>query len=259
MNWKVKLLFILGGLGILDTIAIFMIERIVDVGILLPAVIGAIFICLGLLELNVISYPNILDNLLVKRLLLSGLITFLISFIIIETLIFSAIARDNVENSDYLIILGGGIVGTEATSTLKARLEAALKYINNNSDLEKVIVTGGQGPLAKVSEAQVMKDYLIHHGVADSKIISEDSASSTMENLKFSKQILDKLTSQANLKVIIVTSEFHLWRAKFLAARNGIKAKGIAAQTPYYILPNALLREYLAVIKSYVWDRQSMF
>ena len=116
-------------------------------------------------------------------------------------------------------------------------------------------MTGGQGPLAKAPEAEVMKKYLIQRGVSGSKIIAESRASSTMENLKFSKQILNKLEPTMQPKVTVVTSGFHLWRTQFLAARNELRIKVVAAKTPNYILPNALLREYLAVIKSYIWDR----
>ena len=255
MNWKSQLLLGLGIIGVVDTIGVIIIDGGINLGVILPAIIGFCLIYYSLIIANIVSYPDLLDNKLLKKLAAIIFIVFLISFILIETLIFTA-ANDQLDQPcDYLIILGGGVKGTEATLALEERLKRSIQYINKQPQIKKIIVTGGQGVQAELPEADVMKDFLVEHDVNADKIIREDKASSTNENFKFSKEILTELEVTSQDQITIVTSEFHLWRAKFLAARNGISVKGISAETPYYILPNLALREYFAIIKSYIWDR----
>jgi len=255
VNWKSRLLLGLGSIGLVDTIGVIIIDGGINLGVILPSIIGLFLIYYSLIRANIASYPDLLDDKLLKKAMLIICIVFLISFVLVETLIFTA-ADDHLSQScDYLIILGGGVKGTEPTLALEERLKRSIQYIKEQPQIKKIIVTGGQGLQAELPEADVMKDFLIEHGVAENKIIREDKASSTSENFKFSKEILTELGVTPQDQITIITSEFHLWRSKFLAARNGISVKGVPAKTPYYILPNLALREYFAIIKSYIWDR----
>jgi uncharacterized SAM-binding protein YcdF (DUF218 family) len=55
-------------------------------------------------------------------------------------------------------------------------------------------------------------------------------------------------------KIIFVTSDFHIFRARILARRFGFDAYAIAAPTPRVILLNSYLREFFAFIKSMLVD-----
>ena len=255
MTGKVRLLFLLGSVGVLDTVVVFLIGGGFHLGVMLPGLIGLLLLGAGLVKANIINHPSILVHNNLKRFLVFGFIIAIISFFSIQLLIFSAIKDASKQPCDYLLVLGGGLRETKPTLALQARLKRSVKYFNNHPGIKKIIVSGGQGPFSTLPEAEVMKRFLVQHGIEGEKIIPENKASSTMENLKFTKQILSKLNFSSQDRITVITSEFHLWRTQFLADRNGLQIQTVPAQTPWYVLPNLALREYFAVVKSYIWDR----
>ncbi len=153
---------------------------------------------------------------------------------------------------DAVIVLGCGLHGSELSRNLKDRLDTAIKYYENNKDA-LIIVSGGQGPQEDIPEAEAMYNYLIENGV-EAEIIKEDKASSTNENFKFSKEILDNKFS-GDYKTAYITNDFHIYRAGKLAEINGLISKGYAAPTEVFsIIPN-YLRESLAVIQLWVFNK----
>jgi uncharacterized SAM-binding protein YcdF (DUF218 family) len=132
-------------------------------------------------------------------------------------------------------------------------MEKGVVYLINNPDAV-VIVSGGQGTEEKITEAEAMKRYLLDHGIKEDRIIKEETSTSTMENFKNTKEILLQ-NHVENPRVLIVTNDFHLFRSKLLAKRNGYIAYGLPSRTPITILPNCYIREYFAVVKSLIFDR----
>ena len=155
----------------------------------------------------------------------------------------SARGTDNAA-ADYLIVLGCQVNGTVPSRMLRQRLDAALEYLNTYPDAV-AIVSGGQGGGENISEAACMYSYLTAHGIDPARIIQEDRATSTMENLRFSLAFIEDGVSAA-----IVSNEFHLYRAGQMAASLGLDAALIPADTEYPILTASyFLREILAVWK----------
>ncbi len=153
---------------------------------------------------------------------------------------------------DALIVLGCGLNGSELSKNLKDRLDTAIEYYNNNNDAI-IIVSGGQGPQEDIPEAEAMYKYLVENGV-NAEIIKESKSSSTNENFKFSKEILDKKFG-SDYKVAYITNDFHIYRAGKLAELNNLYAAGYAAPTEIFsIIPN-YLRESLAVIQLWFFGR----
>jgi uncharacterized SAM-binding protein YcdF (DUF218 family) len=151
------------------------------------------------------------------------------------------------DSIDVLIVLGSGVWGTEPSPQLRLRLETALDVINANPDMT-VIVSGGQGPDEGVSEAAAMSTYLMDHGACADSIILEDQSTSTVENLTFSKAILDSLDLESP-RIAIVTTDFHMYRAKMIARRLGMEAQGQSAPNVPIIRLKNTAREVLALIK----------
>jgi uncharacterized SAM-binding protein YcdF (DUF218 family) len=60
--------------------------------------------------------------------------------------------------------------------------------------------------------------------------------------------------SDERIKIMIVTSDFHLFRAKMLANRLGFEPYGLPAVTPRVVATQLMVREYLAIIKSFIFD-----
>ncbi|SHH76866.1 YdcF family protein [Clostridium grantii] len=176
------------------------------------------------------------------------------TFLIFETVIITNNFNKTFEKSDYLIVLGAGLRGSTMSTILVYRMEKSLDYLEAYPNT-KVIVSGGQGSDEDISEAQAMKDFLVKKGIPDENIIMEDKSTSTLENLIYSKRIIEKDQESENKKISLITNGFHVFRAEFLAKRVGLKAEGIPAKTYFYTIPNFYVREYFAFIKSFIFDR----
>lgn len=179
---------------------------------------------------------------------------FILSFIMIESLIIYAAVDEPKNQADYVLVLGAGIRGEEVPPLLGKRLEQARIYLAAHPDC-KVILSGGQGAGETISEAEAMKRYLVKHGIDEPRIIKEDKATSTFENLKNTRTILIKREPDLNCRLIIVSNDFHIFRAKMLARRLGLNAEGLPCRTALIDIPHGYIREYLAVIKSWLIDR----
>ena len=153
--------------------------------------------------------------------------------------------NDKPKNSQTtVVVLGCQINGETPSRMLKRRLDAAYDYLSENSDV-KVIVSGGQGSDEVTSEADVMRKYLLKRGIENSRIFMEDKSTSTEENLRFSKEIIDKEGLCG--EITIVTDGFHQLRADILAKKQGIEARNISASTEKWLLPTYWIREIYGV------------
>ena len=151
-------------------------------------------------------------------------------------------------DADYLIVLGCQVNGTVPSRMLRQRLDAALAYLNAHPDAA-AIVSGGMGPGEDITEAKCMYDYLTAAGIDPSRILQEAQATSTMENLRFSLELMEPGSTAA-----IVSNEFHLYRAEQMAQTLGLDASLVPASTEYPILLTSYtLREILAVWKFHLF------
>ncbi|MDK2919745.1 MAG: hypothetical protein PWQ37_2478 [Candidatus Petromonas sp.] len=195
---------------------------------------------------------------IISKIIFTIFIILLLSFVIIEALIIKEANIKSKESSypddiDYMVVLGARLYGRAPSPALYERLEKAYEYAKDKKDL-KIVVTGGQGENEDIPEAKAMKIFLVEKGIDKERIILEDKSTSTYENLKFARDILKKIDPKDTYSILIVTSDFHLLRAKLLAKRLGFKAYGLPAETPESIKTYIYLREYFAVIKSLIFD-----
>ncbi|MDY0395908.1 YdcF family protein [Virgibacillus halophilus] len=94
-----------------------------------------------------------------------------------------------------------------------------------------------------VTEAQAIASYLVNHGIDEERILLEKESTSTSENLLFSKQLYPIK------EAVIVSNDFHLFRATSEADKIGIKAYPLAAKTPTAVKWKLYIREYAAILK----------
>ena len=130
--------------------------------------------------------------------------------------------------------------------------ESLLAEPNKNSQVKKVIavVSGGQGPDEAHTEASVMAQYLLAHGADASQILEEPQASNTRENLLFSAKLAEEAGFDTS-RVLIVTSDFHMCRAKYIARTLGMEPYGLSSGTwPWILKLNYTLREVFAFCKA---------
>lgn len=173
----------------------------------------------------------------------------LLLFFVVEGLILSQYNANAGPGADYCIILGAQLKTTGPSEVLRRRLDRAIEYLNENVDT-KVIVSGGQGRNEPAAEAVGMKEYLMNAGIAEDRIMLEPLSENTYENLTFSKKLIDS----EDARVVIVTNNFHIFRALKIAQKQGYQnVEGLAASSVTGLLPNNLLREFAGVLKDFVF------
>lgn len=149
---------------------------------------------------------------------------------------------------DYVIIHGAGIKkdGT-VTKLLADRCDKAIEIYRKDPTSPYLVPSGGQGSDEVCSEAEAMRKYLVSQGIPEDKILLEDKSKTTMENVTFSKNLIEKRPGRKY--TALVTSNYHIYRAMRYAKRAQLKAVGIGSRVAPYYYPSALIREFVAVHK----------
>lgn len=148
-------------------------------------------------------------------------------FIIIEVPIVKSASGDTDISADYLIVLGAAVHGDVPSLSMVERCDAAAEYLNAHPDC-RAIVSGGQGNDESLSEAEAMKKLLISAGIDESRILVEDKATSTYENILYSSEFIED-----GAKTAVCTSEYHIYRAKLIGKSLGLELYGVPAKTGY--------------------------
>lgn len=185
------------------------------------------------------------------RILKTMLIVFLCIFLVAAAITGVYVGRgslgDPQTHCEYLIVLGAGVNGTVPSLSLRDRLLAAKDYLQANPDT-LCIVSGGQGRGEAITEARCMADWLTQQGIDAQRIILEEKATSTRENIAFSLDLIEEMTGSRPESAGVVSSEYHLFRAGLVAKQQGLTAVGIPAATHRTSLKiNYFLREIVAV------------
>ncbi len=168
-------------------------------------------------------------------------------FGVIEAPIVKAARTDAPDDVGYLVVLGAGLHGDTPSLSLTDRLDAALDWLEAHPDCVAV-VSGGQGPGETMTEGEAMEIWLEARGIDPQRIIVEDRATSTWENLENSFALIRGRGGEPDGDCAIVTSEYHLYRAKAMAEKLGVECFGVAGRTSWPTLAlNYFIREGFAV------------
>lgn len=156
---------------------------------------------------------------------------------------------------DYIVVLGAGLKGDKVTPLLAGRLKRGIAFYRKQEDLlytpPVFVVSGGKGSDEIISEAAAMRNYLLEQDIPDAQIRMEDQSVNTLENMAFSKKIMDAESGAGKYTCVFATNNFHLFRAGVYARKAGLQADGIGSKTAFYYLPNAFIREYVAILSMY--------
>lgn len=173
------------------------------------------------------------------------MILFITSFILLQSAIIINMYKTQDVNStnsmNTMIVLGAKVNKDGVSKTLKQRLDKAMEYYNQNKHIN-IIVSGGQGKDEVMTEASAMKNYLVENGVDEDNIILENKATTTLENIMFSKDIMEDLNLEN--KALIVTSDYHLFRGRFIASILGIDNEGLCSTSSLLSRIYYMIREY---------------
>ncbi|MGL5822772.1 MAG: YdcF family protein [Sarcina sp.] len=184
-------------------------------------------------------------------------VIFIALFIVIESVIWTQIINVKKNNNalpntsvNYIIVLGGGIHGTEPGEILKGRLNVALAYLNEHKNT-KVICSGGQNYDEIVPESVAMSDYLMQNGISENRILQDNKSKSTIENLEYSKAILEK-ENAAKDPIFVVTSSFNILRAQMIAKDFDLNAKFLGSNSKFRYNLNDSIREFGGIVDNAV-------
>ncbi|WP_235215525.1 YdcF family protein [Phaeacidiphilus oryzae] len=181
---------------------------------------------------------------------------------------------------DAVIVLGSGLIGSRVPPLLASRLDRGRAEFEKaeakaagkagqtgqagqagqagqtgqagqaaapGQALPVIVVSGGQGPGEDLPEAHAMADYLIAAGVPAERVVREDRSTTTAENLRFSKEILDRSLPEG-YRCLVVTNNYHVLRAALTARRVRIRSEVVGSPTARYFWPSAVIREFVAIV-----------
>lgn len=150
-----------------------------------------------------------------------------------------------ISDVDCIIVLGASVLDSETPSLmLEDRLKKAIEIYYNTS-VPKLLMSGDHGGLY-YDEVNVMKNYAIKEGVPSTDIFMDHAGFSTYESMYRAKEIFGAK------KVIIVTQEYHLTRAIYIAESLGLEAYGVPAENIRYKGQTERdIREFLAIAKDF--------
>ncbi len=175
-------------------------------------------------------------------------------FCFVESFIIKNARTDRDAERDYLIVLGAAVYGDQPSLTLVRRLEGARDYLEAYPQ-SVAILSGGMGPGETITEAQAMYSWLTAAGIAPARLLMEPRATSTEENLANSFAIIRERGDEPQGHTAIVSSAYHLYRAKLMAAAQGVDdAAGVAAPWGYFfVMLNYFIREAFGVTHFWVF------
>ena len=109
----------------------------------------------------------------------------------------------------------------------------------------KLLMSGDHGR-EEYNEVETMKAYAVDAGVASADVFMDHAGFSTYESMYRARDVFGAK------KIVVVTQEYHLYRALYIAERLGLEAYGVASDyETYYGQAKRDAREVLARVKDY--------
>ncbi len=219
-----------------------LVSGVVNVGVVIPAVVGVLGAVWGFSAVRI------------KRRRRRGMMIAIIAVLavlaimagIMIGLMAHAATRRPTDAPATVVVLGAAVRNSETPSRmLRDRLDTALVYLREHPQA-MCIVTGGKGSDEPCTEASVMALYLQQQGIAADRILLEERATSTRENMEFSMQIIRDNSLPTDL--VVATQEFHQYRAACLARRAGAgDISALTCASPFHLLFCYWVRECAAI------------
>lgn len=146
---------------------------------------------------------------------------------------------------DCILILGCGVRSDGSPSDmLHDRLQRSVELYELGA-APKLLMTGDHGQDG-YDEVNTMKSFAVAAGISSENVFMDHAGFSTYESMYRAKEIF-----QAK-RIIIVTQQYHLYRALYIAQSLGLEAYGVAADYRTYSGQSARdVREILARVKDF--------
>lgn len=151
---------------------------------------------------------------------------------------------------DCILVLGAGVHGTTLSHMLEDRVKTGITLYENGAS-PKLLMSGDHGQ-DDYDEVNAMKNYAKDKGVPSEDIFMDHAGFSTYESIYRARDVFGAK------KIIIVSQEYHLHRAIYIAEYLGLEAYGVDSQLrPYAADTNIYntVREFLARNKEFIYVR----
>lgn len=179
-------------------------------------------------------------SILVKTLITAGVILPVAVFTVKEAVASKGNAKGE---KDYVLILGHALKNNGPTEILTLRCQKAAEYLKEHKNTIAIACGGITGEGQTRSEAEVIKELLTANGIEEERIILEDKSTTTAENFYNAKKLM---AESGKTDVALLSSSYHLLRARALAKSCGIEAETIAAPTPKNVKAHCFIKEFVA-------------
>ncbi|MDR3600788.1 MAG: ElyC/SanA/YdcF family protein [Desulfosporosinus sp.] len=137
------------------------------------------------------------------------------------------VGANDVPKADAILVLGAYVTPDGTVSPMLNDRLIVAQELYQKGKAEKLIVSGDHGR-KDYDEVNAMKKFLMARGISDQDIFMDHAGFSTYESLYRARDIFQVK------KVIIVTQEYHLMRAVFIARELGLEAYGVASDLQDY-------------------------
>ena len=146
---------------------------------------------------------------------------------------------------DCILVLGCGIHADGSPSRMLAdRLSRSVELYELQA-APKLLMSGDHGS-AEYNEVATMREYALERGVPSEDIFMDHAGFSTYDSMYRAKEVFGAD------KIIIVTQDYHLYRAIYIAQELGMEAYGVAAKDVRYSGQTMRdIREILARVKDF--------
>ena len=151
------------------------------------------------------------------------------------------------QKADCILVLGCLVKNSgEPSHMLEDRLKRAVELYHAGV-APKLLMSGDHGR-TDYNEVEAMKQYAIENGVPSEDVFMDHAGFSTYDSCYRAKEIFKAE------KIIIVTQEYHLYRALYIAESMGMEAYGVHADYRTYINQSVRdAREVLARVKDFLY------
>ena len=157
-------------------------------------------------------------------------------------------AHKTTDKDTTVVVLGCAVNGDQPSRMLRARLDEAYAYLVEHPQAVAVL-TGGLGTGDTITESECMYRYLTEKGISPDRLYKEERSTTTQENLLYTKEIVQEKGLCADL--LLVTNEFHEYRAIQIAKKLGMQAYALPAKSAPMLLLTYYVRELFAIL--YEW------
>ena len=147
---------------------------------------------------------------------------------------------------DCILVLGAGVRADGTPShMLEDRLRGAVALYK--AGVSDIVLLSGDDSGEDYDEVSCMERYCLENGVPKEAIVRDDIGFSTSES------VYNAVRTLGYKNIMVVTQEYHLYRAMYMIKRMGAEADGFGTDyREYFLQIKRDIREYFARCKDFI-------